>query len=62
VCSCGGRRRVIAFVTDRKVVKAILEHLELPTTGPPVVSARSKVQPATDPWQDDVPTLQQVLR
>jgi hypothetical protein len=34
--SCGGRRVVLAFLTDEKVVKAILEHLGLSTTGRPV--------------------------
>jgi hypothetical protein len=62
LCPCGGRRRVIAFITDRKVVKTILEHLGLPTTGPPVAQARSKVQPDPDLWQDDVPILQEARR
>jgi hypothetical protein len=62
VCPCGGRRRLIAFITDRKVVKAILDRLGLPATGPPVAPARSKVLPDPNPWQDDVPTLQEALR
>jgi len=35
VCPCGGRRLVLAFITEKKVLKEILEHLGLPTTGPP---------------------------
>jgi hypothetical protein len=61
-CPCGGRRRVIAFITERTVVKAILEHLGLPTTGPPIAPARRTAPPDLVPWQDDVPTLQQALR
>jgi hypothetical protein len=38
-CPCGGRRVVLAFLTEEKVVKAILEHLGLPTTGPPLALA-----------------------
>lgn len=61
VCPCGGRRRVLAFITDRAVVKAMLEHLRLPTTAPPVMPARS-AGPDADAWQDDVPELQLALR
>ncbi len=61
-CPCGGRRRVLAFITERAVVKAILEHLGLPTTAPPIAPARSTAPPDLAPWQDDVPTLQQTLR
>ena len=39
-CPCGGRREVIAFVIERKAVTAILEHLGLATTGPPLMPAR----------------------
>jgi hypothetical protein len=61
-CPCGGRRRVIAFITERTVVKAILEHLGLPTTDPPLAPARSTSPLDLAPWQDDAPTLQQALR
>ena len=61
-CPCGGRRRLLAIITERSVVKAILEHLGLPTTGPPIAPARNKPPPDLAPWQDDVPTLQQALR
>jgi len=33
LCPCGGRRVVLAFVTVKKVVREIPEHLGLPTTG-----------------------------
>ena len=39
-CACGGRRRILADVTDRQVVVAILEHLGLPTQAPAVARAR----------------------
>ena len=61
-CPCGGRRTVIAFITKRTVVKAILEHLGLPTTGPPIAPARSTAPPDLAPWQDDVPALLEALR
>jgi hypothetical protein len=61
-CPCGGRRQVIAFITEQKVIKAILESLGLPTTGPPNEPARSALEPDRDGWQDDVPELQQALR
>ena len=30
---------MLAFITEKKVVKEILEHLSLPTTGPPIAPA-----------------------
>jgi hypothetical protein len=60
-CPCGGRRRVVAFITEQKVIKAILERLDLPTTGPPIELARTAVEDV-DGWQDDVPKLQQAPR
>ena len=62
LCPCGGRRVVLAFVTERKVVKEILEHLGLPTTGPPVAPARIAAACEDPPWQDDLPELHQTLR
>ena len=61
-CACGGRRTVIALVSDRKIVAEILEHLGLPTTGPPVAPARVASSCIDSPWQDDVPALQRSLR
>jgi len=54
---------VLAFITEKKVVKEILEHLGLPATGPPIAPGR--MVPVADedtPWRDDVPELQQSLR
>jgi hypothetical protein len=62
VCPCAGRRVVLAFITEEKVVKQILEHLGLPTTGPPVAPARIVAAGEENPWQDGVPELRQTLR
>jgi len=62
LCPCGGRRVVLAFVTEKKIVKEILEHLGLPTTGPPVAPARIAAACEDAPWQDDLPELQRTLR
>jgi hypothetical protein len=44
-CHCGGRRQVIAFVKEKKAIEAILQHLQLPTTGPPLSPARVGQEP-----------------
>jgi len=62
LCPCGGRRVVLAFITEKKVVKEILEHLGLPSTAPPLAPARIAPAGEDAPWQDDVPELQQALR
>ena len=62
LCPCGGRRLVLAFVTAPQTVRAILEHLGLPATGPPIASARFTRADGAEIWQDDVPELQQSLR
>jgi len=41
---CGGRMTVLAFLTERASVKKVLEHLGLPTTGPPIAKARSPME------------------
>ena len=61
-CPCGGRRVVLAYLTQPGPVKAILDHLGLPSTGPPLAAARFIAGPAEETWQDDVPVLQQSLR
>ena len=43
-CPCGGRRRVIALLTDPTVVRRILAHLGLPTTAPAIAPARPPPQ------------------
>ena len=45
VCTnCGGKRRVVAFLTERKPIKEILAHLGLPTEPPQVAAARAPPQ------------------
>jgi len=61
-CPCGGRRVVLAYLTQPGPVKAILDHLGLPSTGPPIAPVRSTGGLAEATWQDDVPALQQSLR
>ncbi len=39
--ACGGRRRVLRFVLEGRAVTRILRHLGLPTTAPPIASARA---------------------
>ena len=39
---CGGRRVVLAFITEPPVVMSILDHLGLPSTAPPIAPARSQ--------------------
>ncbi len=56
-CPCGGRRLVLAYVTQPGPVKAILDHLGLPSTGPPLAHARFNAG-SEGAWQDDVPALQ----
>jgi hypothetical protein len=46
---CGGRRRVLAFLADSPATAAILAHLGLPATVPPIAPARAP--PADDPGQ-----------
>jgi hypothetical protein len=53
---------VLAFISEKRVVKEILEHLGLPTTGPPIAPARIAAAGEDAPLQDDVPELQQTLR
>jgi hypothetical protein len=44
-CPCGGRRAIVADISDRNVVVAILAHLGLPTEAPPIARAQ---RPAFD--------------
>jgi len=39
-CGCGGRRRIIAAITQAEVIVAILAALHLPTEAPVVHPAR----------------------
>ena len=45
-----------------QVIHAIVEHLGVPTTGPPIAPARSTSPDEFTGWQDDVPELQQSRR
>ena len=37
---CGGRRKVLTFLTDPDVIRKILRHLGLATEPPPIAAAR----------------------
>ncbi|WP_245767876.1 ATP-dependent helicase HrpA [Stigmatella erecta] len=43
---CGGRRRVLAYMNEAAAVRAILEHLGLPTAGARLAPAREPPQAA----------------
>ncbi len=49
---CGGRRVLIAFITDAPVVHKILSHVGLPTDTPPVAAARAPPQLVLDDDDD----------
>jgi len=40
VLRCGGQTRVLAFITEHPAIRKILDHLGLPSTGPPIARAR----------------------
>jgi hypothetical protein len=40
-CPCGGRRAIVADISDSEVVVALLAHLGLPPFAPPIARARS---------------------
>jgi hypothetical protein len=40
-CPCGGRRAIVADISEREVVVATLAHLGLPPFAPPIARARS---------------------
>ena len=54
---CSGRMKLIAFITGQGVARQILEHLDLPTTGPPTAKAarlgRDEREPAPEYDQVD---------
>jgi hypothetical protein len=41
----GGRRKVFAFINEKRVIERILDHLGLPTVGPPIAPARFTTLP-----------------
>lgn len=51
-CHCGGRRRVIAFITDRDVARRILDALGIEGSLPSFIAARAPPQPSLDDWLD----------
>ena len=53
---CSGRMKLIAFITGAGVARQILEHLSLPTTGPPTAKAArtGSEQPDPAPEYDQV--------
>ncbi len=61
--ACGGPMRIVSFLTDPIVVVAILQHLELPHSPPPISPARGPPQgdfildqtPAFDPTEAEPP-------
>jgi hypothetical protein len=44
---------MLAFLSERRAVKAVLQHLGLPTTGPPVAPARGSPQMELVPSPDE---------
>jgi hypothetical protein len=42
---CGGKRKLLAFLTDPGVVEKILVHLGLPTERPAIAAARGPPEP-----------------
>ncbi|XYI02182.1 hypothetical protein ACMHYB_21345 [Sorangium sp. So ce1128] len=40
-CPCGGRRRLVADISEREVIVALLKHVGLPSEAPPIARARS---------------------
>jgi hypothetical protein len=47
---CGGKMRVLAFITEPRVVHRILDHVGLPTEAPPVAPARAPPQASFPGW------------
>ncbi len=45
-CPCGGRRRMIAMITQPAPIRRILSHIGLPTSGPSLAPARPPPEPA----------------
>ncbi|WP_437912534.1 hypothetical protein WME73_36290 [Sorangium sp. So ce302] len=38
-CPCGGRRRLVADISEREAIVAILTHLGIPSEPPPIARA-----------------------
>jgi hypothetical protein len=52
-CPCGGRRRVLCFITDTDIAREILTALGLPATMPPFGPARAPPQRRFDDDLED---------
>jgi hypothetical protein len=50
---CSAAMVVIAFITDLKVCRKILEHLKLPSIPPEIKPARVEEEWPVDEWWDD---------
>ncbi|MCP4140331.1 MAG: hypothetical protein GY755_08595, partial [Chloroflexi bacterium] len=50
---CQGRMKLIATITDPRVVSAILRHLGLSARAPPISPARPAPEPEPDFWPDE---------
>jgi hypothetical protein len=51
---CSAAMVVIAFITDRKVIRKILEHLKLPSIPPEIKPARVEEEwPVDEGWDDE---------
>jgi hypothetical protein len=42
---CGATRKLLAFLTEPRAIRRILEHLGLPATSPPIALARPPPDP-----------------
>ena len=52
---------MIACLNDKAAARKILEHLGLPSTGPPISRARTSTWTEASCWQGDVPEAQLTL-
>jgi hypothetical protein len=52
---CGGRMRILSAIQSPEAIRAILEHLGLPSRAPPVAAARSWENSAEDAAPDTLP-------
>ncbi len=53
-CPCGGRRKVIAFITNPNVARKILDHIGLPSAPSQAVSARAPPQIDSDEFSGPI--------
>ena len=53
-CPCGGRRKVIAFITNPNVARKILDHIGLPSAPPQAMLARAPPQIDSDDFSHPI--------